>query len=283
MRQRALALLVLAAIAVPAAASPADPQFFASPDPALAALPFSEAVRYGDVLFVSGQIGTVPGTLDVVPGGIEAEARQALLNVKTILERHGSSLERVVKCTVFLADMKEWPAFNGVYRGFFRGNLPARSAMGASGLARGARVEVECLAAAGFAPAPASAAAERLPSAALPPELARVLTDYEMAWSAKDAPALARLFAEDGFVLAGGRPPVRGRAAIERHYAGSGGPLALRALAFGADGRAAYVIGAYAGRAGDPDDGKFTLTLRREPNGRWLIVSDMDNGNRPPR
>ncbi|MCM3877943.1 MAG: DUF4440 domain-containing protein, partial [Thermoanaerobaculia bacterium] len=107
--------------------------------------------------------------------------------------------------------------------------------------------------------------------------------DYEAAWSVKDAAALARLFAEDGFVLAGGRPPVRGRAAIEKHYSGSGGPLALRALAFGAQGNVAYIIGGYAGRTGDPDDGKFTLTLRQDPNGRWLIVSDMDNGNRPPR
>ncbi|HEX7613845.1 MAG TPA: RidA family protein [Thermoanaerobaculia bacterium] len=127
--------------------SPGDPQFLPSPDPALAALPFSEAVRHGDLLFVSGQIGTAPGTLNVVPGGIEAEARQALLNMKAILERHGSSMERVVKCTVFLADMKEWPAFNEVYRSVFRRNLPARSALGANGLALGARVEVECLAA----------------------------------------------------------------------------------------------------------------------------------------
>jgi reactive intermediate/imine deaminase len=126
--------------------SPGDPQFLPSPDPALAALPFSEAVRHGDLLFVSGQIGTAPGTLNVVPGGIEAEARQALLNMKAILERHGSSMERVVKCTVFLADMKEWGDFNEVYRKAFPGELPARSALGANGLALGARVEVECVA-----------------------------------------------------------------------------------------------------------------------------------------
>lgn len=132
-------------------------------------------------------------------------------------------------------------------------------------------------------PTPHQASAERLPSVTLPPEVARVLTDYETAWGAKDAAALSRLFAEDGFVLAGGRPPVKGRAAIEKHYGGKGGPLALRALAFGVDGAAGYIIGAYAGKAGDPDDGKFTLTLRKDPAGRWLIVSDMDNGNRPPR
>jgi 2-iminobutanoate/2-iminopropanoate deaminase len=149
----AISMLIAGLIGEHGAGCPADPEFFPSSDPALAALPFSEAVRHGDLLFVSGQIGTAPGKDAVVPGGIEAEARQALLNVKAILERHGSSLERVVKCTVFLADIKEWQAFNGVYRGFFKRNLPARSALGASGLALGARVEVECVAAAGPAPA----------------------------------------------------------------------------------------------------------------------------------
>ena len=145
-----------------AVGSPADPpQFFPSPDPALAALPFSEAVRAGDLLFVSGQIGNAPGTLDLVPGGIEAEARRALENIRAILERHGSSLDRVVKCTVFLADMREWPAFNEVYRRFFTRGLPARSALGASGLARGARVEIECVASVGPQPGPAPAAAPR--------------------------------------------------------------------------------------------------------------------------
>ena len=123
------------------------------------------------------------------------------------------------------------------------------------------------------------------PTISLPPELARVLTDYETAWQNRDAAALARLFAEDGFVLPNGAPPVRGRAAIERQYAGSGGPLALRAFAFAADGATGYILGGYAGRKGEPDDGKFTLTLRRDAGGRWLIVSDMDNSNRrpPPR
>jgi 2-iminobutanoate/2-iminopropanoate deaminase len=127
----------------------AVPQFFSSPDAALANLPFSEAVRTGDLLFVSGQIGNAPGTLAVVPGGIEAEARRALENMRAILERHGSSLDHVVKCTVFLADMREWPAFNEVYRRFFTRNLPARSALGASDLALGARVEIECVASVG--------------------------------------------------------------------------------------------------------------------------------------
>ena len=122
-----------------------------------------------------------------------------------------------------------------------------------------------------------------LPSVTLPPELARVLTDYEKAWGAKDAAALAALFAEDGFVLQRNKPPVRGRDAIAKAYAGAGGPLSLRALAYAAQGDVGYIIGAYAPRAGEPDDGKFTLTLRRTAGGRWLIMSDMDNGNRPPR
>jgi ketosteroid isomerase-like protein len=127
------------------------------------------------------------------------------------------------------------------------------------------------------------AAPQPLPSVELPDDLARVLTDYEVAWGNRDAAGLAALFTEDGFVLSGGRPPVRGRDAIEKRYQGRGGPLSLRALAWAAEGSLGYIIGAYAMRAGDPDLGKFTLTLRRDENGRWLIASDMDNGNTPPR
>jgi acetyl esterase/lipase len=119
------------------------------------------------------------------------------------------------------------------------------------------------------------------PSVELEAPLARVLRDYEAAWQKKDAAGLAALFAEDGFVLSGGRPPVRGRAAIERHYTGSGGPLALRAIAFSTEGGVGYILGGFARRRGESDVGKFTLTLRRAPDGRWLIVSDMDNGNGP--
>jgi ketosteroid isomerase-like protein len=118
------------------------------------------------------------------------------------------------------------------------------------------------------------------PTIELPPELRRVLTDYENAWSSRDAAALAKLFAEDGFVLPNGGPPVRGRAAIERQYTGAGGPLALRAIAYAAEGSVGYIIGGYAKQKGDPDTGKFTLTLRKGPNGRWLIMSDMDSSNR---
>ena len=110
-------------------------------------LPFSEAVRVGNTLYLSGQIGIVPGSMKLAPGGIKEEARQTLENIKTSLETHGYSLSNVVKCTVMLADIAEWGTFNEVYRSFFSKPYPARSAFGASGLALGARVEVECIAA----------------------------------------------------------------------------------------------------------------------------------------
>jgi ketosteroid isomerase-like protein len=117
------------------------------------------------------------------------------------------------------------------------------------------------------------------PSVQLPAELARVLTDYETAWRAGDGRSLAKLFAEDGFVLPDGHPPVRGREAIERYYQGPGGELVLRAFAFATEGPVGYILGGFSRQAGSADIGKFTLTLRRDPAGRWLIVSDMDNPN----
>ncbi|HUK13253.1 MAG TPA: Rid family detoxifying hydrolase [Thermoanaerobaculaceae bacterium] len=121
-------------------------EYFAAPEGPLRSLPFSEAVRVGELLFVSGQIGNPPDRLELAPGGIRAEARQALENMRAVLERHGSRLDDVVKCTVFLASIAEWPAFNEVYMTFFAGRLPARSALASSGLALGARVEIECVA-----------------------------------------------------------------------------------------------------------------------------------------
>jgi hypothetical protein len=117
-----------------------------------------------------------------------------------------------------------------------------------------------------------------LPSVTLPPELDRVLRDYERAWRAKDATALSDLFTKDGFVLSSGKPPVRGRAAILAAYAGSGGPLALRAFAYSTDARVGYIVGGFGGASGEPDSGKFVLILRKE-KGRWQIAADMDNGN----
>ena len=110
-------------------------------------LPFSEAVRVGDTLYLSGQLGIVPGKLELVPGGIGPETRQTMENIRTTLKAHGHSLNDLVKCTVMLANISEWAAFNAVYETFFPDHFPARSALGASGLAFGARVEVECIAA----------------------------------------------------------------------------------------------------------------------------------------
>ena len=123
--------------------------------------------------------------------------------------------------------------------------------------------------------------AQQLPSFELPDALSRVLRDYETAWRARDAAALADLFTEDGFVLQNGKPPVRGREAIRRAYEGSGGPLFLRALAYSADGVTGYIIGAYSGQQNGPDEGKFILALRQRPDGRWMIAADMDNSNSP--
>jgi uncharacterized protein (TIGR02246 family) len=131
--------------------------------------------------------------------------------------------------------------------------------------------------------APPVATEQALPSVTLPPALDRVLRDYEVAWRARDAAGLARLFTEDGFVLSGGRPPVRGRTAVEARYTGAGGPLHLRAVAFAADDTVGYIIGTYGATPESINDGKFTLTLRRAPAGRWLIASDMDNPNQSMR
>jgi ketosteroid isomerase-like protein len=127
----------------------------------------------------------------------------------------------------------------------------------------------------------ANQTAAKLPEASikLPPSLARVLTDYENGWKAGDAAALARLFTEDGFVLAPGQPPVKGRAAIEKLYTGPGSPLSLRAFAYAVNGDVGYILGGFSSEPGIPDRGKFTLTLRKR-DGRWLIASDMDNANR---
>jgi reactive intermediate/imine deaminase len=108
--------------------------------------PFSPAVRVNGFLYLSGQIGT-DSTGAVVPGGIQAETRQTMENIGAVLRRSGSSFDRVVKCTVFIADMKEWGAMNEVYVTYFAADKrPARSALGANGLALDAKVEIECIA-----------------------------------------------------------------------------------------------------------------------------------------
>lgn len=139
-------VLILAACAQQAPA-PGRPtiEYLQAPGTEDMNLPFSTAVRAGDLLFLSGAIGIMPGSGELAEGGIQGETRQALENIRHSVERFGSSMDRVVKCTVFLADMAEWGAMNEVYRSFFP-NPPARSALGASGLALGSRVEIECIA-----------------------------------------------------------------------------------------------------------------------------------------
>jgi len=102
----------------------------------------SGAVRVGKLLYLSGQLGS---DSTGAYGGITPETRNALEKVKALVERHGSSMDRVAKCTVFLVDLSEWPAMNAVYTTYFPNNRPARSAVGTS-LLGGARVEIECLA-----------------------------------------------------------------------------------------------------------------------------------------
>lgn len=108
-------------------------------------LPFSSAVRVDNTLYLSGAIGNIPGTMELAEGGIQGETRQTLDNISAVLQQFGSSMDQVVKCTVFLADIGEWGAMNEVYRTYFT-NPPARSALGASGLALDARLEIECIA-----------------------------------------------------------------------------------------------------------------------------------------
>ncbi len=139
---------------VPEAASPPampshEPVYLTSEATESMNLPFSDAVRTGHLLFLSGQIGMVPETKELAPGGIQAEARQTMENIKTVLEANGSSMDRVIKATVMLADISEWPAFNEVYVTYFPGHKPARSAFAGSGLAFGARCEVEVIATVG--------------------------------------------------------------------------------------------------------------------------------------
>jgi 2-iminobutanoate/2-iminopropanoate deaminase len=114
-----------------------------------AGLPFSSATRVGNLLFLAGQVGNTPGTRQLADTGIAGQTRQAFENIKTVLAAAGSSLERLVKCTVFLTSMGDYQAMNAVYATYFPKDPPARSTVAGSGLALGARVEIECIATAG--------------------------------------------------------------------------------------------------------------------------------------
>lgn len=146
MRPTRLLIAATAALVLPHAAGAqrgqmAAPEFIS----AGADAPFSRAVRVGRTIYLSGMLGMTPDG-QLAPGGIQAETRQTLENIKATLEPLGATMDDVVKCTVFLADMAEWPAMNQVYVTFFPKNKPARSAVAVSGLARDARVEIECVA-----------------------------------------------------------------------------------------------------------------------------------------
>ncbi len=141
-----LAVIVIATVlAVPAASAAQTKETINIPG-VLEGLPFSAAVRVGEMLYLSGQIGTKAGKIELVEGGVAAETRQTLENIGAVLEYAGSSMDRIVKCTIFLADIADYATMNEVYRSFFPENPPARSTVAGSGLALGARVEIECIA-----------------------------------------------------------------------------------------------------------------------------------------
>ena len=117
-----------------------------------AKLPFSSSVRVGDVVYLSGCVGNVPGTQTLVSGGLEAEVRQMMANIEAALKAHGLALRDVFKCTVMMADIARWAEFNALYVPYFNPErMPVRSAFGTNGLALGAQVEMECWAYAGKA------------------------------------------------------------------------------------------------------------------------------------
>lgn len=109
-------------------------------------LPFSEGMAVGDLVFLSGQLGTFPGRLELNNATRDAEFRQIMDNIVATLKANGMTTRNIVKCLVMLQDMADWPAFNEIYVTYFDAPLPARSAFGTSGLALGARAEVECIA-----------------------------------------------------------------------------------------------------------------------------------------
>ena len=140
-------LVVLTTAFLVAACSDATPPREFDRDPSLSAdLPFSSAVVVGDTIYLSGSIGRAPGSMTLVEGGVGAETRQIFENYKATLARLDSGLEDIVKCTVFLDDMQFYGEMNAAYAEAFPGDKPARSTLGADGLALGAAVEIECLA-----------------------------------------------------------------------------------------------------------------------------------------
>ena len=141
-------LVALVALSIPSLSAAQDRQIIAPPNTSVG-LPFSIGVRAGNLIFLSGQIGNKPGTRELADTGITGQTRQTLDNIKAVLTFAGSSLERVVKCTVFLSNIADYQAMNAVYATYFPTDPPARSTVAGSGLALGARVEIECIATVG--------------------------------------------------------------------------------------------------------------------------------------
>jgi len=143
------ALLLLLGIWFTSGAAAAQDRQVINPPGTLPGLPFSPAVRVGNVLYLSGQIGNLPGSRQLADTGIAGQTRQVLENIKALLAQAGSSLERVFKCTVFLSNIADYAKMNEVYATYFPKDPPARSTVAGSGLALGGRVEIECLATVG--------------------------------------------------------------------------------------------------------------------------------------
>ncbi len=147
MRELVAAILILSGKAGAAPSAGLTVEHFPAPATNGQPAPYANAVRAGDMLYLSGQTGDVDGHL---MQGFEAQARQSMENIGAVLKQHNLGYADIVKCTVMLADMHNWPAFNAIYVPYFpSGKLPARSAIGANGLALGALIEVECWAWAG--------------------------------------------------------------------------------------------------------------------------------------
>ncbi len=134
------------AAAMAAAASSGDVEILRSEAVNPPGLPFSDGVRIGRLVILSGMLGIKPHTLELAAGGLEGQTRQTFDNLRTVLAAHGLSLRDVVRVQVMLADIADWPRFNKIYREYFSEPFPARSAFATAGLALGARVEVEAFA-----------------------------------------------------------------------------------------------------------------------------------------
>ena len=138
---------LLAILAGSSANAAESPTYFPSDVPNA---PFSESVELNGILYLSGELGNIPGTATLAPGGLAGQAKQTMENIGATLKKHGLTYDDLFKCTVMLADMSQWAEFNKIYVGYFKPNrLPSRSAFGANGLALGAALEVECWARAG--------------------------------------------------------------------------------------------------------------------------------------